>query len=380
MTGPVSRPAGSDTSLRVGDEREVEVGAVAHGGHFIAHSDGRTLFVRHAITGERARVRITEVSSKVVRADAVEILHASTDRVPAPCAWAHPGGCGGCDFQHISLPAQRSFKTKVLTDSLKRFGRLGHAQIEALGIQVVELPGHPDGLHWRTRMRWATGPGGRIGLRAHRSHEIVPVDRCLIAAEGIDVPGRAPVGKTVHQVRDRRWRLGSEDFWQVHASLPAALVDAVLEFGAPRPGQAWWDLYSGAGLFAAFLGESVGADGRIDAVESSDHGTRVARRALHDLGQVRLHTSDVSAWIDAVDHVAPDGIVLDPPRTGAGRSVVSAIAGAEVPTIVYVACDPVALGRDIATFAEHGYRLSGVRAFDAFPMTHHLETVALLSR
>ena len=374
----MSQSAANGAALSVGDERVVDIGTIAHGGHFIAHADGRTLFVRHAITGERARVRVTEVSSKVVRADAIEILEASPDRVPAPCPWAHPGGCGGCDFQHIALAAQRELKARVLTDALRRFGRLGHAQVEALGIEVRELPGHPDGLHWRTRMRWATASDGRTGLRAHRSHEIIPVDRCLIAAVGVDVPDTAPVPKVLHTVRDRQWRLGSEDFWQVHAALPEALVDTVVEFAQPQPGQSWWDLYAGGGLFAAFLGEAVGATGRVDAVESSAHGIRVARRALHDLPQVRLHTSDVEAWIDATDHDAPDGIVLDPPRAGAGPAVVSAIAAAEVPTIVYVACDPVALARDIALFAQRGYRVAALRAFDAFPMTHHLETVAVL--
>ncbi len=115
-------------------------------------------------------------------------------------------------------------------------------------------------------------------------------------------------------------------------------------------------------------------------MEESPRAIRAARRALHDLPQVHLHQSDVSAWIDAEDHDAPDGVVLDPPRAGAGRALLQTLAEAEVPTIVYVACDPVALGRDVATLAEAGYRLAHVRAFDAFPMTHHLETVASFTR
>ena len=110
--------------LSVGDERIVDIGPIAHGGHFIAHSDGRTLFVRHAITGERVRVRVTDVNRKMVRADAIEVIDAAPDRVPAPCPWAHADGCGGCDFQHIAVPAQRRLKQEVLTDALRRFGRL----------------------------------------------------------------------------------------------------------------------------------------------------------------------------------------------------------------------------------------------------------------
>ena len=367
------------SDLQVGDERVVEIGPVAHGGHFIAHSDGRTLFVRHALSGEKARVRITAVSRKLVRADAVEVLAPSPDRVPAPCPWAHPDGCGGCDLQHVAMPAQRVLKQQVLTEALTRFGRLSPDQLADFDLTVRELPGNPDGLHWRTRMTWATDPNGRHGLRKHHSHDVVAIDRCLIAAEGVDTPGDSPTGKVVHEVRGRSWRLASGDFWQVHAALPEALVDAVLEFGAPTPGQEWWDLYSGAGLFAAFLGEAVGADGQVTAVESVPAAVAVARRALHDLPQVQLELADVSRWLPTAPG-RPDGVVLDPPRAGAGREVLEVVAERAPDVIVYVACDPVALGRDVATLADLGYRLDRIRAFDAFPMTHHLETVALFTQ
>lgn len=361
--------------LQVGDERVVEVGPVAHGGHFIAHSDGRTLFVRHALPGEKVRIRITSVSRKLVRADAVEVLTASSDRVPAPCPWAHPGGCGGCDFQHVALPAQRALKQQVLTEALTRFGRLTADQLAGLDLAVHELPGHPDGLHWRTRVTWATDARGRVGLRQHHSHDVIAVDRCLIAADGVDTPGTHPPAKVVREVRGREWRLAGDDFWQVHAALPEALVDAVLEFGDPRAGETWWDLYSGAGLFAAFLGEAVGAEGEVIAVESAPTGVKAARRALHDLPQVALEQSEVGPWLLTAPG-RPHGVVLDPPRAGAGREVLEGVTERAPDSIVYVACDPVALGRDTATLAELGYRLTALRAFDAFPMTHHLETVA----
>ena len=364
--------------LVAGDEREVTVGTVAHGGHFIAHTDGRTLFVRHALPGERVRVRVTEVSKRIVRADAVEILTASPDRVSAPCRWSGAGMCGGCDFQHVNLAAQRALKTQVLRESLQRFGKVP-ADDPLLAVEVGALPGSPDGLRWRSRMTWATAPDGLRGLHPHRSHDVLPIDDCLIAEPEVsrpDVPAPTKVSRTV---RDRSWRLSDGDFWQVHPALPEALVTAVVDFGAPSHGETWWDLFAGAGLFSAFLGEAVGAEGDVEAVETSAVALRSARRALHDLSCVHLHEADVTAWLRWTDLVAPDGVVLDPPRAGAGAAVVNGIAGRRVPTVIYVACDPVALGRDVALFADRGYRLSDIRAFDAFPMTHHFETVARLA-
>ena len=362
--------------LKLGDERVVEIGPVAHGGHFIAHTDGRTLFVRHALPGESVRVRVTEVSRRIVRADAIEVIQPSSDRVVAPCPWSGAGRCGGCDFQHVSLDAQRALKTQVLRESLVRFGGLAKED-PLLATTVEELPGGSDGLRWRTRVTWATAPDGTRGLRPHRSHEVLPVDDCLIAQTEVSRPDVLPPAHVRRHVRDRSWRLGRGDFWQVHPALPEALVRTVLEFGMPTPGSHWVDLYSGAGLFSAFLAEAAGRSGSVDAVEASEDGLRVARRALHDLPQVRLHHADVAVWLPSQGG-HPDGVVLDPPRAGAGGQIVRAITGLGPRTVVYVACDPVALARDVSHFAASGYRLEGLRSFDAFPMTHHFESVAVL--
>lgn len=403
----MTQPIADARPLTVGDERIVEVGPIAHGGHFIAHSDGRTLFVRHAMTGERVRVRVTEVNRRIVRADAVELLEASPARVDAPCEWARAGGCGGCDFQAIALDEQRRLKTQVLAESLQRFAGIADAA-ERFDLDVRALPGSSDGLHWRTRMRWAVTAEGTLGLRRHRSHALVDVGTCLLAAPGTDAHDLASVvpagasevvaalgsdGKvsiaadgrhiggpsTVRQsVGVREWRVRPTSFWQVHPALAEALGAEVMRQATPEAGGAWWDLYSGAGLFASALAEGVGVTGRIDAVETAHDAVREARRALHDLPWVRLHGADVPTWLRADDRPTPDGVVLDPPRAGAGAAVVAALADHRVPTVVYVACDPVALARDVALFAARGYTLDRVVAFDAFPMTHHVESVARL--
>lgn len=368
--------------LRPGDEFVVQASGIAHGGHVIAHHGGRTLLVRHAIPGERVRVRVTETSRKVVRADAVEVLEAAAARMTPPCVHAGPGGCGGCDFQHVAPEEQRVLKEEVLRTSLRRFGGLDDADLERLDTRVQALPGRPDGLGWMTRVGWAQGPSGEVGLRRHRSHDVVPIDRCLLAAPGIDSPpvgggGSSAPSPTVRTVRHRTWQVSG--FWQVHPSLPEALVESVLELGSPAAGERWWDLYSGAGLFAAFLGERVGPAGSVTAVESSAASATAGRRSLADLPQVHFEVADVAGWIAGRDHVAPDGVVLDPPRAGVGEAVIDALTGAGIPRLVYVACDPVALGRDIRVAVRNGYRVVSIAAFDAFPMTHHFETVAHLA-
>jgi tRNA/tmRNA/rRNA uracil-C5-methylase (TrmA/RlmC/RlmD family) len=352
----------------------VDIGPIAHGGHAVAHSEGATLFVRHALPGERVVVQVTEINRRIVRADAVEVLAPSPDRVIPPCRWAGPGGCGGCDLQHAALPAQRALKTQVLRESLQRFGHLAPDD-PLLAVEVTALDGQADGLRWRSRVTWATDDAGHRGLRRHRSHAIVPVDDCLIAMEGVSRPDDVLPSRVRRTVHGRSWRLAAESFWQVHPALPEALVDTVLEFGEPRPGEAWWDLYSGAGLFSAFVASAV-APGVVDAVESHPSAVREARRALHDLPSVRLHEADVLGWLRGSPPSRPAGVVLDPPRAGAGAAVVEAVAAAGPRVIVYVACDPVALARDVALLADSGYRLDALRAFDAFPMTHHFESVA----
>lgn len=390
----------------VGERYTVDVGAVAHGGHCVARHEGRVLFVRHALPGERVVARVTEgdEGSKFLRADAVEVLDASPDRVEPPCPYARPGRCGGCDFQHVRLDAQRELKAAVVREQLQRLARLDS------DVTVEAVPGDHDGLDWRTRVQFAVDRSGRPGLRKHRSREIEYVDRCLIAHP--DLPavldrrwaGRESVEAIVsatgerlrvltdrdgitldgpdvlhEQVAERGFEVSGSGFWQVHPGAAGVLVSAVLTALDAQPGERALDLYSGVGLFSAFLAERVGASGRVVAVESDPVAVSDAERNLGGLPQV-------TAVVDRVERALERGsvgercdvVVLDPPRVGAKRDVVSAVAGLGPRAVAYVACDPGALARDVAIFAEHGYRLASLRAFDIFPMTHHVECVALL--
>ena len=392
----------SEVPLAVGDVLEVTIGQIAHGGHFIAHAQGRTIFVRHAITGESVRIKITEVRSKMVRADAIKILVKSPDRVTAPCEFTGPGACGGCDFQHIALARQRAFKQQVVKDAFRR-----HAGLNEVEVVVESVPGDQSGLSWRTRVRWSVDSSGHLGFHRFRSSEILPVNTCLIATQGQGAvpestyPGvlevrsaqgsdgelvisNAASGSTSsrrvnQEVLGRTWTIDIESFWQGHVGAAEALVRAVLDLGNPQPGETWWDLYSGVGLFSGYLSSAVGPNGLVVAVEGSARSVRDARRNLQHDHQVKLVESDVARWLaKATDHGLVSGVVLDPPRTGVGRVIARQIAAQEPRVVVYVACDPVALARDVAIFYTFGYRLDKITGFDAFPMTHHVEVVATL--
>lgn len=388
------------------------------------------MFVRHALPGERVIAQVTEETARFLRADAVEILQHSPDRVVPPCPFAGPGRCGGCDWQHATLEAQRTLKADVVAEQLRRLAGIDRK------VFVEEVPGAPDGLGWRTRVQFAATPSGELGFRRHRSHDIEVVDACLIAhsdveavgaesrgwkgAAGVEViassggdkavvitprPRRtvavpeldAPASILVNQgkgrteprrgsgvlheqVGDREFRVAGSGFWQVHPGAAETLVDAVLTYAQPEPGEWALDLYCGVGLFAAGLAEAVGEEGAVFGLESEAAAVRDARANLRDLPQARIERGRVEEALDRFQIERADLVVVDPPRSGLGREVVDRIATLEATRIVYVSCDPATLARDLAWLAERGYRLADLRAFDAFPMTHHVECVALLVR
>lgn len=402
---------------RRGDLVELDIGAPAHGGHCVARLGRRVIFVRHALPGERVRALITEDAGRSFwRADAVEVLTASPDRVEAPCPHAGPGRCGGCDWQHAAGEAQRALKAAVVRDQLARLARL---DVEPT---VERLPGGLLG--WRTRVTYAAGPDGVTGLRRHRSHEVEALERCPLGVPGVgDGPvlertwpgllgieavagedgavtllahrpgpgrharGRRPLDRVEvvdgparvrHTVAGRAFDVDAGGFWQVHPAAAETFATALLEMLGPRPGEAVLDLYAGAGVFTALLADAVGADGLVLGVESTRQAVADAMGNLADLPQARMLRARVGAELLRSLHGRPDLVVLDPPRAGAGADVMAAIFELTPRAVAYVACDPAALARDIAAAVRAHWRLARLRAFDAFPMTHHVECIALL--
>lgn len=347
----------------MGERFEAVVGPVAHGGHCVVRHEERVVFVRHALPGERVVVELTEGTDgdRFWRGDAVEVLEAVEDRVEPPCPYAGPGRCGGCDFQHVALPRQRALKAEVVREQLRRLAGLD------VPVEVEAVPGDDEGLHWRTRVRYARLPDGGRAMRRHRSHDLVPVETCLLEAPG----------PSAHCALGRDFEVADGGFWQVHPGAPDVLVTTVLEMLGPQPGEAALDLYAGVGLFTAFLLDTVGETGRVVAVE----GDRAASAlSATNCPGAEVTAGDVSTVLASAYPDRFDLVVLDPPREGARRAVVEQVVARGPRAVAYVACDPAALARDVAIFAEHGYGLRELRAFDLFPMTHHVECVALLTR
>jgi tRNA/tmRNA/rRNA uracil-C5-methylase (TrmA/RlmC/RlmD family) len=395
---------------------ELEVGPIAHGGHCVARVDGQVVFVRHALPGERVRALVTDHRKGYLRADAIEVLRPSPHRIEPPCPYAGPDRCGGCDLQHADLGHQRALKAAVVVDQLQRLAGMDAAETAALGLTVRALPdvaGEQPGMGWRTRVQYTVDSTGRAGLLKHRSHEVVPVDRCLIAhaairstpvltqpwpdvdvvevvaaADGqVSVLGRrgrgAPVlvdgPARVHEMAvGREWTVPADAFWQVHPAAADTLAAAVVELLAPRRGERVWDLYGGAGLFAAAIAPHLDTSGRVTVVEGDPAAAEAATRLLRGLTTVTVLRADVARALANRRWRAVDLVVLDPPRSGAGVGVVTSLLARSPRAVAYVACDPAAFARDVRAFRDRGYRLAELRAYDLFPQTHHVEGVGLL--
>ena len=387
----------------VGDTFEAVIEKVAHGGHFIVRQEGTVFFVRHGIPGEKCRIVITSTGSSFNRADVVEVLEPSIDRVSAPCQYAHRSGCGGCDFQHISLTRQRQLKADVITEQFARIAKMD------LQVQVEEV-GAP--LHWRTRSIATTNNVGELGFYGARSHTVVPIKDCLITVDEMNMPelvgrkwkpdvrveiatsnmgernialapkrgeGKARLTEGAHvlheKVAGKILEVSQDSFWQSHVKAPEILTNTVLDYAQLQLGEHVLDLYGGVGLFTSAMVDVVGSDGSVVLIEGSKSATGDAARNFADKTQVKILTGDVAKLLPQINsaHV----VVLDPPREGAGKTVLAQISRLTPRAVVYVACDPAALARDTAYFLELGYSLSKIKAFDLFPMTHHVECVAL---
>ncbi|OBH18825.1 class I SAM-dependent RNA methyltransferase [Mycolicibacter sinensis] len=390
----------------IGDELTLVAGAPANGGSCVARQDGRVVFVRYALPGERVRARITAERGSYWHAETVEVLEPADGRVAPLCPIAGVDGAGCCDLAFADPAVARALKGAVVSNQLARLG--GHDWEGS-----AEPVGDDGPTGWRTRVRLDVGADGRAGFHRYHSDELVTDLRCGQLPAGMttglaeqswqpgdhlhvvaDDDGVRHVVSTGHnhrpQVREgdyhatqwvgrRRWRIPVTAFWQAHRQAAAHYSALITDWAAPEAGMTAWDLYGGAGIFAAALAQAVGESGRVISVDTSRAATGAARAALADLSQVSVCTDSVRRVLSAASSGA-DVAVLDPPRTGAGRQVIEALAAAGVPRIVHIGCEAASFARDIGLYRAQGYTVERIRVFDAFPLTHHVECVALLTR
>ena len=376
----------------------------AHGGEAVGRMpEGKAVFVAHAIPGETVRVNVVEDHKRWCRAELLEVVEPSPDRVAGPCPYFGPGRCGGCTLQHIAPDRRRVLQRQVVVDQLQRIGGIADPAVAAM------VPAGDYG--YRSRARFSATADGALGFRRHASHDIVPVDRCLLLDEhthaqrvaagddwdGVDfvevktgVEGATVVttaqrtsavaaGDEVltEQVAGLRYRVSATSFFQANRQGAETLVRLVRAAAAVEPGRSALDLYAGVGLFAAALlqdGATVTAvEGHPSA--AADARSNLAGRATVIEAPVERAVLDLRKRGERFDVV-----VLDPPRKGAGSRVIDAVARLAGHTIVIVACDPAALGRDAGELTQRGWTLEQAVPVDQFAQTGHIEVVATFRR
>ena len=388
-------------SLTVGDIITLDIGTIANGGHFIARHNDQIIFVRHSITGEKANVKITAVNSKFAFGDAVEILKKSKDRVNAPCKYSHPEGCGGCDFQHIDLKTQLNFKKIVIQDQFKRIAKID------INPDLISADSN-NGLNWRSRLNLGISENKKLGLRSHKSNNIIEIDECLIALKEInnlDVFNKhwenndnikiscssendiniSHLGKKIsgsdklkEVVKDNKFNISPQSFWQSHKNAPGIILEQVLKFANIKKGERVCDLYGGVGLFTLPISKIIGENGEVHLIETNRTCIDDANEMFADLKNIFTHHGTVEQKLGSVKKI--DTIILDPPRNGISKQVINQMIEKKPHTIVYVSCNPSTLARDTKILLNNKYALTNVVGLDLFPMTHHVECVASFSK
>ena len=374
----------------------LKIEKAAPGGVFVARPEGKVVFVEGALPGELVEAEITQEAKSFLRARVTRVIESSEHRKDH--FWPEAAlGAGGADFGHIDLGYQRTIKSEILAESL---ARMAGVELSAEVLAVDES----DGLGYRTRVQLHVAPDGTAGVKGTRSNEVIAVDSLPLANSEINelglhkkrFPGKKKIfiasspdslqwsidgevggSKVVTEVVGGRvFDLGPGVFWQAHALAPKVLLDGVLttlgNFNEPE----LLDLYSGAGLFAANIAARF-PDARVHAVELSEAAVRSGKNSARGMQNLSFQKSDVLTYLRSRQEEIST-VVLDPPRSGAATKVINQLVRLKAQHIIYVACDPVALARDIGLLRQAGYELESIQGYDIFPHTHHFETLASL--
>ena len=388
--------------MNAGDLLTLNIEKVAHGGLCVARHDGVVIFVRHALPGEIVEAKLISLApgKRSWFAQTISVKKASEKRITPKCEFFKADGCGGCDWQHADSQYQRELKLEVLVEQLERFGQVSNAR-QISSINAVE----PSQSNWRTRIRVVANDEGKWGFRKTRSHEVQVVDKCLIADNSInDVLKTLPAGNpddeilivkskeetivypvekrapsapnSTQEVDGHDFAVAGDGFWQVHPGAASVLSRQIKESVKGLKVESFADLYAGVGVLAHSLLQEFPTANAI-VVEADRSAAQNAKENLKGFKNVQVSSERVDKWVRGVKNKF-DVVILDPPRSGAGQTVMQQICRQTLQKIIYIACDPAALARDVLIAKKNGWKLETVAAFDLFPQTHHIESVAVL--
>jgi tRNA/tmRNA/rRNA uracil-C5-methylase (TrmA/RlmC/RlmD family) len=356
--------------MRAGDELTITPTELVAGGAALAKVDGFPIFAMNVFPGDVAVVRLLEVKKGFARADLVRLVEPSAFRRAMPCPVANE--CGGCDWTALRLDVQLEAKRRILTESLRRVGKIDP-------VTLPEITMHPSPLNYRLRSRLHR-EGDKVGFYAMRSNDVVPLAaECEVV--GVVTREQPREGQTWEldgtlitdgEMAIDGYYVTTDAFFQVNRHLLGTLRALAVERAAGLSGLAI-DLYSGVGFFSRPLAASFE---RVIAVEGSPAAHACAKRNVPE--NVTLVEAAVERWVE--DMPRAELVFLDPPRSGAQRNVIDVIAQRTERRICFLACDPVTFARDASRLIASGWRLATLDLLDLFPNTHHVETLASFER
>jgi 23S rRNA (uracil1939-C5)-methyltransferase len=406
------------------DRIELTFTGLAYPGQaFGRDEEGRMVFAPFGLPGERAILEVSERHKRWAHARIVEILEPSPNRISPRCQ--HYGQCGGCHYQHLPYEAQVKIKSDIIHSQLERLGGIQNPPLSPI------IPS-PSPWHTRNHVQFSLDANGRLGFHAPQSEDIVLIEEChLPNADLLHLWSRLEIGEASRlervalragsngelmvvfhgesdpdielesdlpasiiwlsqdnmfvlageshifiDVLERPFRVSADSFFQVHTELAPQLVRQALSLLDPQPNETIFDLYSGVGLFSAFMADS---SGRIIAVEESPWATEDFVNNLDPFDNVDLYEASIEVALPALS-VRPQKVLVDPPRAGLGREVVEQLVAKSPDRLVYVSCDPATFARDAKMFIDAGYHLESVTPIDLFPQTYHIETISLFIR
>jgi 23S rRNA (uracil1939-C5)-methyltransferase len=402
---------------------EVTISSLVYGGDGLARlSDEKAIFIPLCLPGEKVKVRVIEEKNGYARGYPLEYLTKSADRIDPLCKYF--GVCGGCHYQILRYEQQLIEKQKIFTEQLERIGGFKN-------INILPISASPEEWGYRNSLQFSISGDGRKGFQRMGSNEIVVVEECLLAhpeinnlwkqfdfetvpginrvvirrgmndellmvIEGedeippefeVDIPISAvyasPYGKVVlagdnylnMDVMEKGFYVSGGSFFQVNNLVAGKMVEYILNKLRLSSDMTVMDIYSGVGLFSAFIAPSVR---ELIGIELSPEACQDYIYNLDEYDNIELFEGSAEIILPDLNKKA-DTIIIDPPRTGLDRKAVDAILSMSPKTITYVSCDPTTLARDAKRLCAGGYVINEIQPFDMFPQTYHIESITIFT-